>query len=193
MEQEKKNIDESETHSEGQDSPADVEILDAEVEQDEQENESEDVTSSEVEQVQAELKETQNRSLRLQAEYDNFKKRTQREREADRKFKAQDIVEDILPILDNFERALAVDVDEAAEGFKDGVDMVYRQLTEALKTHGVEEIKAVGETFDPHLHHAVMQENDDQYPENTVIEELQKGYSLKERVIRAAMVKVNQG
>ncbi|MBM7569612.1 nucleotide exchange factor GrpE [Aquibacillus albus] len=140
-----------------------------------------------------EKEELYQRLLRVQAEYDNFRKRTQREKESDLKYKSQSIVTELLPVVDNFERALNVELkDESANSFVEGMEMVYRQLTDTLKKEGVEEIKTEGEQFDPHLHQAVMQVEDDQYDSNVIVEELQKGYKLKDRVIRPAMVKVNQ-
>ncbi len=153
-------------------------------------------TGTELEQKLAQAEQAQQESfermLRIQAEFDNFKKRTQREKEAASKYKAQDIVTELLPAIDNFNRALQVEVSEEAKSFVDGMVIVYNQLEEALKASGVTEIETVGAEFDPNLHHAVMQEDDDSKPENTVIEELQKGYLLKDRVVRPAMVKVNK-
>src|SRR5690625_1854360 len=90
--------------------------------------------------------------LRVKAEFDNFKKRTQKEKEMNLKYKAQDLVNELLPAIDNFERALQVEVTDAAESFVEGISMVYNQLNEALKSQGVEEIEAVGKEFDPNLH-----------------------------------------
>ncbi|SDQ48539.1 molecular chaperone GrpE [Virgibacillus subterraneus] len=147
---------------------------------------------AEVDQLKQEKDELHQRVLRTQAEFDNFKKRSQKEKEAERKYKAEDIVNELLPAIDNFERALQADVNDASEGFVDGISMVYRQLKDALKAHGVEEIECVGETFDPTVHHAVMQVEEEDTESNTVTEELQKGYMLKDKVIRPAMVKVNK-
>lgn len=149
--------------------------------------------ASELEKVKQEKEELNQRLLRLQADYDNFRRRTQKEKEADRKYKAQDLVSELLPALDNFERAFKIELsDETAKGFVDGVRMVYRQLQDALRKEGVEEIPTEGETFDPYQHQAVMQVEDENFESNVIIEELQKGYKLKDRVIRPAMVKVNQ-
>ncbi len=156
-------------------------------------NEQEGPNDSEIEALKQEKDEIYQRLLRIQAEYDNFRKRTQKEKQADRKYRSQAIVTELLPVVDNFERALQVEVeDEAAASFVDGVKMVYRQLKDALEKEGVEEIKTVGEEFDPNVHQAVMQVEDDQFESNVVVEELQKGFKLNERVIRPAMVKVNQ-
>ncbi|WP_112181359.1 MULTISPECIES: nucleotide exchange factor GrpE [Paraliobacillus] len=166
---------------------ADQEIID-EVNQPDAEEET-----NELEVLQREKDEVYQRLLRVQAEYDNFRRRTQKEKEADRKYRSQSLITDLLPIVDNFERALQMEVnDEAAKQFVDGIKMVYRQLNDALEKEGAEVIATEGETFDPHLHQAVVQVEDDQYESNVVVEELQKGYKLKDRVIRPAMVKVNQ-
>lgn len=161
-------------------------------EQQEQEDLDIDQLKKELEALRKEKDAHYNRLLRVQAEYDNFKKRTQREREADHKYKAQDLVNDLLPVLDNFERALQVEKTEATSSLIDGISMVHRQLMDALKNNGVEIIETEGKEFDPNLHHAVMQVEDESYESNYIVEELQKGYMLKDRVIRPAMVKVNK-
>ncbi|KIQ94769.1 HSP-70 cofactor [Anoxybacillus thermarum] len=144
-------------------------------------------------QLEAKLAETENRLLRLHADFDNYRRRVRLDMEAAEKYRAQSLVSDLLPILDNFERALQVQVeDEKAKSLLQGMEMVYRALVEALKKEGVEVIESVGKPFDPHVHQAVMQVDDQNYEPNTVVEEFQKGYKLKDRVIRPAMVKVNQ-
>nr|WP_309245490.1 nucleotide exchange factor GrpE [Virgibacillus proomii] len=145
-----------------------------------------------LEELEVEKDKLYDRLLRIQAEYDNYKKRTLKEREADRKYKSQDLIEELLPVLDNFERALQVEKTEATASIIEGITMVYNQIKEALASQGAEEIASVGEEFDPNIHHAVMQIEDESQPSNIVIEELQKGYKLKDRVIRPAMVKVNK-
>ncbi len=139
-----------------------------------------------------EKEDTYARLLRVQAEYDNFKRRSQKEKDAALKYKSQDLVSELLPAMDNFERALQVEVNEQTASFVEGMTMIYNQLKESLKSQGVEEIASTGETFDPNLHHGVMQVEDEEVESNTVVEELQKGYMLKDRVIRPAMVKVNK-
>ncbi|WP_280522404.1 nucleotide exchange factor GrpE [Planomicrobium okeanokoites] len=153
------------------------------------ENEGED----EVSVLKDELEAEQNKYLRLLADYDNFKRRTQKDREISAKFRSQSLLTDLLPVLDNFERALAVEAksDDTASIMK-GVEMVQKSLLEAVKREGLEEIPAVGEPFDPNFHQAVMQEKDDDAEPGTVLQELQKGYTLKGRVLRPAMVKVNE-
>lgn len=143
--------------------------------------------------LEGKLEEADNRYLRLQADFDNFRRRSRIELEASAKYRAQSIITDLLPAIDNFERAMKMEVDnEQAKSLMQGVEMVYRSLLDALKNEGVEIIEAVGKEFDPHLHQAVMQAEDENYGPNIVVEEFQKGYMLKDRIIRPAMVKVNQ-
>jgi molecular chaperone GrpE len=138
------------------------------------------------------LEDVTNRLYRTQADYDNFRRRTREEREAAAKYRAQSLIEEVLPILDNFERALQVDADnDQVKSLHQGMEMVYRQLVSALNNEGVEEIKAEGSEFDPHLHQAIMQIESKDYKTNEIVEVLQKGYKLKDRVIRPALVKVN--
>lgn len=164
-----------------------VEILDA------KEDVTEiDETSDEIETLKKEKDELYDRYLRVQAEYDNYKRRTEKEKISERKYKSLDLANDIIPVLDNFERALQVEVSEENKGMVEGITMVYNQLIEALKTHGVEAMEVENQEFDPVLHHAVMQTDEEDVESNTIVEELQKGYMLKDRVIRPAMVKVNK-
>ena len=158
-------------------------------EQESTEDTEEDVLARLKDEVEAE----QNKYLRLLADFDNFKRRSQKDREIASKFRSQSLLTDLLPVLDNFERALTVETksDETASIMK-GVEMVQKSLLEAVKREGLEEIPAVGEPFDPNFHQAVMQEKDDNAEPGTVLQELQKGYTLKGRVLRPAMVKVNE-
>lgn len=141
---------------------------------------------------QAEIADLNNRLLRVQADYDNFRRRSREEKEAAAKYRAQGFIEELLPALDNFERALSVKPEsEEAKSLAQGLNMVYNQLQEALKKEGVTAIETVGQPFDPHLHQAVMQVEEEGFESNQVVEELQKGYKLKDRVLRPSMVKVN--
>jgi molecular chaperone GrpE len=152
-----------------------------------------DVKEQELQLLKGKLEEADNRYLRLQADFDNFRRRTRLDLEASQKYRAQKLITDLLPAIDNFERAMKVEADnEQTKTLLQGMDMVYRSLLDALKIEGVEPIESVGKEFDPHQHQAVMQGEDENYGSNIVTDEFQKGYMLKDRVIRPAMVKVNQ-
>lgn len=142
--------------------------------------------------LEAEKKQLTDRMLRIQADYENYKRRTEKERIAERKYKAQDLATELLPVIDNFERALQTEVTEENKSFRDGMVMIYEQLQNALKSQGIETIETVNKPFDPNIHHAVMQVEDENFESNVIVEELQKGYILKDKVIRPAMVKVNK-
>jgi len=138
------------------------------------------------------IKELEDKYLRLLAEYDNYQKRTTKEKEARYADAVIDTVASFLPILDDMERATSLEVtSDEAKKVKDGVDLVMKKLLDVFKNLGVEEIKALGEEFDPNIHNAVLHIEDETIAENTVVEELMKGYIYKgERVIRHSMVKV---
>lgn len=134
------------------------------------------------------IEELNDRLLRIMAEYDNYRKRTQREKDQIYPEAIKTAVEAFLPVLDNFERALAAPTTD--EAFKKGVEMIFSNMQDAFKKLGVEEIEAQGKPFDPEYHNAVMHTEDDSLPENTVCEVFAKGYKLGDLVIRHAMVKV---
>jgi len=148
---------------------------------------------TELELLQAKLDEQENSYLRLRADFDNYRRRVQKDTEAASKYRAQSLVSDILPVLDNFERAIdTAPQTEEAQSFVKGVEMVYRSLKTALEAEGVQEIAPDGQAFDPNFHQAVMQEPSEEHESGIVIQTLQKGYQLKDRVIRPAMVKVSE-
>ena len=130
--------------------------------------------------------------MRTFAEFDNFRKRSEKEKAAMFEVGAKSIIEKILPVVDSFERGLGTLSEEeiAANPFADGMDKVYKQMVKALEEVGVTPIEAVGKEFDPNLHNAVMHGDDDQYGENIVSEEFQKGYMYRDTVVRYSMVKV---
>lgn len=138
------------------------------------------------------LQDTEQHLLRLQADFDNYKKRVVKEKESISKYALENIMKELLPILDNFERALTSlkENEDANGGYIQGIEMVYNQFIQALEKQGAEEIPALGENFDPNLHHAVAQESKEDCEDNTIIEVYQKGYKLKDKVIRPSMVKV---
>ncbi|TQR28722.1 nucleotide exchange factor GrpE [Lysinibacillus sphaericus] len=143
--------------------------------------------------LQAKLDDEENRHLRLRADFDNIRRRNQLDREAAEKYRAQSLLSDLLPVIDNFERALQVEAtSEETASIVKGIEMVYRSLIEAAEKEGLQIIKAEGEQFDPNIHQAVMQEQDSEKETGVVLRELQKGYMLKDRVLRPTMVSVNE-
>ncbi|NLD49349.1 MAG: nucleotide exchange factor GrpE [Clostridiaceae bacterium] len=126
---------------------------------------------------------------RTTAEFDNYKKRTAKEKDSLYSDAVSDVVAAFLPVLDNIERAIQASESESGQ-LKEGVELIYRQFKEIMSKLGVEDIEAVGNSFDPKLHNAVMHIDDDSFSENVIVEEFQKGYILKDRVIRHSMVKV---
>lgn len=126
---------------------------------------------------------------RVQADFDNFRRRTIQEREDMSKYCSARLATNLLPILDNFERALAASGDDIKQ-FMEGMQLIYRQLRDTLEREGIKAIECMGTEFDPNFHEAVMQAPSEEHPDNTVIEEFQKGYLLLDRVLRPAMVKV---
>lgn len=169
-----------------------AEHVEAELVEEEEADVAEEGTSSELKELEEKLEETNNRLLRTQADFDNFRRRMKQEKESAAKYRSQSLAESLLPALDNFERALKVDAQsEETKGLLQGMEMVYRQLKESLEKEGIEPIDTVGEAFDPHVHQAVMQVESDEFESNVVVEEMQTGYKLKDRIIRPAMVKVN--
>ncbi|PLT30951.1 nucleotide exchange factor GrpE [Peribacillus deserti] len=146
-----------------------------------------------ISELEAKIDEMDNRYLRLQADFDNSRRRARLDIEAAHKYRAQNLVTDLLPALDNLERAMSVEADnDQTKTLLQGMQMIHNGLLESLKKEGVEVIEAVGKEFDPHIHQAVMQVEDPGFESNIVVEEFQKGYMLKDRVIRPSMVKVNQ-
>lgn len=131
-----------------------------------------------------------NRYKRLQADFENFKRRTNQEKEQLSGFIKGEVLKDILPILDNFERAIAVPVNGDVKVFLDGFIMIHQNLMDILSKQGLETIEAVGKPFDPNLHEAVIRVDSEEYENDTVCEVLQTGYTVDGRCIRPAMVKV---
>ncbi|MFD0870549.1 heat shock protein GrpE [Chlamydia abortus] len=145
-----------------------------------------------MEELRRQAEENYQRYLRAQADFDNFRRRTRQEKEEFAKYASLNLIEQLLPVVDNFERAI-----ESSKGTKDfdalvkGLEMTFRQLDQVLQQEGLKPIEAVGQPFNPEYHQAVMQVESEEYEEGIVVEELQKGYVLKEKVIRPSMVKVS--
>lgn len=138
--------------------------------------------------LQEQLTALNDKYIRILAEYDNFRKRSQKEKDAIYPRATADTVEKFLPIIDNFERAMQAPCGD--ETFKKGVDMIYQAFMNTLKSLNVEMIGEVGESFDPNLHNAVMHIEDEQYGDNVIVQVLQKGYRIGDKVVRYAMVQV---
>ena len=137
------------------------------------------------------IEELSDKLLRQMAEFDNFRKRTEKEKSAMYEIGAKDIIEKLLPVVDNFERGfLSVTEEDKEDAFVTGMEMVYKQLLTMLEGVGVKPIEAVGQEFNPDLHNAVMHIEDEEVGDNIIVEEFQKGYTYRDSVVRYSMVKV---
>lgn len=185
---EKTKVEEQEVKAE------DIEQENVEAETAQQEETVEEKESETVEEpVQGDKKtqELNDKLMRTIAEFDNFRKRSEKEKSAMFEIGAKAIIEKILPVLDNFERGLdSISEEEKGSAFAQGIEQIYKQFVKVLDEAGVKAIEAVGNEFDPNLHNAVMHVEDDAFGENIVAEEFQKGYMYKESVVRHSMVKV---
>ena len=141
--------------------------------------------------AQSQNEDFRDRYVRTLADFENFRKRSEREKNDFRRYALGDVIRDLLPVLDNFDRAL----DHAEEGdeFHKGVSLIYKQLFDVLQRHGLKPITESGVHFDPNIHEAVIREEDPSVPSHTVVAVLQKGYFLHDRLLRPAMVKVAVG
>ena len=146
--------------------------------------------ASETEKLRAERDALLDRLARLQAEFDNARKRAVREQQEFREYAAADVIKNFLPILDSFERALKAGGDSNSNDFRNGIELIYRQFQDALQKIGVQPIVSVGQPFDPRVHEAVEMVDTTEVPDHHVLDELQRGYKYKERLLRPAMVRV---
>jgi len=137
-----------------------------------------------------EKEELYDRLLRMQADFENYKKRVDKEKQEFYHHALSEVIRGILPTLDDLERAIQKNEFRDFESYQQGIELVYHNLREALQKVGLQPIKAKGEIFDPHYHEALFLEETDQYPEHQILEEYKKGYMLKERLLRPAVVKV---
>ncbi|MBO4445529.1 MAG: nucleotide exchange factor GrpE [Clostridia bacterium] len=165
-----------------------IETPEEEIKEEEQQEEKAEEQTAE-EKLSAELAAQKEAYLRLAAEYDNFRKRTVKEKEESFTNAKSTVFADLLPVLDNFDRALATE-DASLEDFKKGVEMTYTQFSDVFKNYGVETFGEPGDQFDPNIHNAVMHEDDESLEANVVKEVFQKGYKIKDKILRPAMVKV---
>ncbi len=144
--------------------------------------------TTELQKITAERDSLLDRLARVQAEFENARKRAAKEQQEYRDFATADAIKALLPVIDSFERALAIK--SGSNDFRNGIDLIYKQLQDALGKLGVRVIPAKGEPFDPHYHEAIEMVETSDAPDHQVIEELQRGYKLKDRLLRPAMVKV---
>lgn len=158
-------------------------------------NKAEDAEEKATEEASAEEQESE-RYMRLMAEFQNFKRRAAKEKTDIHAFANERIVSDLLPVLDNFERALGQEAEasenEELKNYAKGMELIFEQLKAALEKAGVKEIEALGEDFDPNVHNAVMTEQTDEYEDGKISKVMQKGYKLNDRVVRPSMVAVNK-
>ena len=159
-------------------------------EESEAKEESDAKEEAKADEKDAEAEESE-RYMRLMAEFQNFKRRAAREKSDIHAYANERIVSDLLPVLDNFERALNTETDEF-EAYAKGMELIFEQLKTALEKAGVKEIEALGCDFDPNVHNAVMTDNTDDYENDKISKVLQKGYKLNDKVVRPSMVAVNK-
>ncbi len=161
--------------------------------QEEVQTEDVDPKDEKIQELEKLANDNEEKYLRLYAEFENYKRRIQNENQINKTYQAQGVLTDILPSIDNIERALQIEGDdESFKSLQKGVQMVHESLLRALKDNGIEEIEAEGQEFDPNLHQAVVQDDNPDFKSGEITQELQKGYKLKDRVLRPSMVKVNQ-
>ncbi|MDU6252743.1 MAG: nucleotide exchange factor GrpE [Staphylococcus warneri] len=158
-----------------------------------EDDENVDPKDQEIERLQQLANDNEEKYLRLYAEFENYKRRIQNENKINKTYQAQGVLTGILPTIDNIERALQIEGDnDSFKSLQKGVQMVHESLLRALKDNGLEEIESEGQSFDPNVHQAVVQDDNPEYESGVITQELQKGYKLKDRVLRPSMVKVNQ-
>lgn len=179
LEEMQREIDEHDESSE--------ELADAEAATEVVENVPEE--KDELEELKEKLAEDEERYKRLQADFENFRRRTRQEKEELSALVVQNFITELLPMVDNFERAMAAEATDVA-AFQQGVDMIFNQLMEILKNRGLKKIETKDAKFDPNFHQAVMRVENPELEDDTIVMELQKGYMVKDKVIRPSMVQV---
>ena len=172
----------------------DQDAVDEAVDQENEKKETEEVAVEEqLKALEEEVNTWKTDYYKVFADMENLKRRLQNEHANTMKFMMQSFIEQLLPVVDNFERSLTIEnPSEEIKNFLKGYEMIYNQLMQVLQSRGVEVIKTEGEEFDPNFHQAVMTVKDDNFKSNMIVEELQRGYKLKDRVIRASLVKVSE-
>jgi molecular chaperone GrpE len=148
------------------------------------------VSTDPVSDLQRERDDYHDRWLRKTAEFDNYRKRVERERREQADQKVTDLLLELLPIIDDFDRALTMDAGESGAPYRKGIELIHAKLNDLLRKHGVQPIESLGADFDPNVHQAVIHESSPEHREGEVIGELARGYMMGERLLRPAMVKV---
>jgi molecular chaperone GrpE len=148
------------------------------------------VSTDPVSDLQRERDDYHDRWLRKTAEFDNYRKRVERERREQAEQKVTDLLLELLPVIDDFDRALTMDAGEGGVAYRKGIELIHAKLNDLLRRHGVHPIESLGADFDPNVHQAVIHESSPEHREGEVIGELARGYTMGERLLRPAMVKV---
>ncbi len=195
MDRSKEKPNEESTDTNGVENETGVKEAGAEASEEQQpEDTAEGAAQDEFEALMAEKEEIWDKLLRKQAEFENFKKRTKREMETFAKYAAEVVIQELLPVLDNFDRAISNTPQSGDDGaFREGVEMIHDQLKDVLAKAGLVALEPVGKKFDPNFHEAVMHIESDEYDEDIVTSEIEKGYMLKDKVLRFAKVGVSAG
>ncbi|MGX0124622.1 nucleotide exchange factor GrpE [Staphylococcus hominis] len=192
--EENENVkNEASSSNDVENNPSEEELNNESTSEHDNEDKNDQSKDEEIQQLQLKANENEEKYLRLYAEFENYKRRIRNENETNKKYQAQPVLTDILPTIDNIERALQIEGDdESFKSLKKGVQMIHESLLRALKDNGLEEIESEGQEFDPNFHQAVVQDDNPDFNSGKITQELQKGYKLKDRVLRPSMVKVNQ-
>jgi molecular chaperone GrpE len=154
-------------------------------------SERSDDLARELEEVKSEKADIYDKLLRKAADFDNYRKRTEKEKRESKQYALADFMSELILILDNFERAFAHSDEESSPEYQKGVELIYRQLRDLMEKKGLRPMHSEGKPFDPKIHEAIAREERDDLPDNTVLEELQKGYFFKDKLLRPALVKVS--
>ena len=192
--EENENVkNEASSSNDVENNPSEEELNNESTSEHDNEDKNDQSKDEEIQQLQLKANENEEKYLRLYAEFENYKRRIRNENETNKKYQAQPVLTDILPTIDNIERALQIEGDdESFKSLKKGVQMIHESLLRALKDNGLEGIESEGQEFDPNFHQAVVQDDNPDFNSGEITQELQKGYKLKDRVLRPSMVKVNQ-
>lgn len=190
-EEKEKILNEEMSEAEAAETPKAEDTAEETVEEEVKETDTEEKKEDPLKKIEAEALAVKEKMLRLQADFENYKRRSQKEKADVYTHAMESLMTKLLPVIDNLDRAEAAATDNL-ESYREGVQMIFKELLNVLNTEGLKEIQAEGQPFDPNFHHGVAVGEDPEQDDQTVIEVFQKGYQFKDKVIRPAMVKVNQ-